>query len=70
MVTSEDVSFAEHIENVQSSKIMLGHLLRNFETRDLKLIKMVNAYIRSKIEYCKLVWSPWKKRYKSVGKNA
>merc|ERR1712121_240687 len=63
VLTSEDVSFAEHIENVvQSSKIMSGLLLRNFDTRDpILLMKMFNAYIRSKIEYCSLIWNPWKK---------
>ena len=62
VLTSEDVSFAEHIENaVQSSKIMSGLLLRIFDTRDPVLMKMFNAYIRSKIEYCSLIWSPWKK---------
>ena len=63
VLTSEDVSFAEHIENVvQSSKIMSGLLLRNFDTRDpILMMKMFNAYIRSKIEYCSLIWSPWRK---------
>merc|ERR1712228_1032457 len=63
VLTSKDVSFEEHIENVvQSSKIMSGLLLRNFETRDPDLmIKMFNAYIKSKIEYCSLIWNPWKK---------
>merc|ERR1711915_116982 len=63
VLTSKDVSFEEHIENVvQSSKIMSGLLLRNFETRDPDLmIKMFNAYIKSKIEYCSLIWNPWEK---------
>ena len=39
VLTSKDVSFEEHIENVvQSSKIMSGLLLRNFETRDPDLM--------------------------------
>merc|ERR1712180_424121 len=25
------------------------------------MIKMFNAYIKSKIEYCSLIWNPWKK---------
>merc|ERR1712180_472072 len=63
VLTSKDVSFEEHIESaLQSSKIMSGLLLRNFETRDPDLmIKMFNAYIKSKIEYCSLIWNPWKK---------
>ena len=40
---------------------MSGLLLRIFDTRDPVLMKMFNAYIRSKIEYCSLIWSPWKK---------
>ena len=66
--TSEGVSFEEHIENVvQSRKIMSGLLLKNFETRDTKLMmKMFDAYIKSKIEYCSLIWNPWKKE--DIGK--
>ena len=52
VLTSEDVSFEEHTENVvQSSKIMSGLLLRNFETIDPELMMMFNAHIKSKIEY-------------------
>ena len=63
VLTSRDVSFEEHLENVvQSSKIMSDLLLRNFETRDPELMmKIFNAYIKSKVEYCSLIWSPWKK---------
>lgn len=56
--TSEDVSFAEYIENfVQSTKIMSGFFIRNFESN------VVNAYT-SKIEYGSLVWNSLKKEEK------
>ena len=63
VLTGEDVSFEEHIEDVvQSSKIRSGMLLRVFETRNPQLmLKMFNSYVRSKMEYCSLVWNPWKK---------
>ena len=38
---------------------MSGLLLRNLETRDPEIMtNMFNAYIKSKIEYCSLIWSP------------
>ena len=37
----------------------MGMLLRTFSTRDKEpMIKMFNAYIKSKLEYCCIVWSP------------
>ena len=61
--TGEDASFEEHIEYlVQTSKIRTGMLLRVLKTRKSKLmIKMFNSYVRSRLEYCSLVWNPWKK---------
>ena len=61
--TGEDASFEEHIEYlVQSSKVRTGMLLREFNTREPDLmIKMFNSYVRSRLEYCSLVWNPWKK---------
>ena len=61
--TEEDASFEEHIEYlVQTSKVRTGMLLREFETREPELmIKMFNSYVRSRLEYCSLVWNPWKK---------
>merc|ERR1712025_16525 len=61
--TGEDASFEEHIEYlVQSSKVRTGMLLTKFNTREPDLmIKMFNSYVRSKLEYCSLVWNPWKK---------
>ena len=63
VLTGKDISFTEHIDDVvQSSKIMSGLLLRNFRTREaMPMMKMFNSHIRSKIEYCSLIWTPWKK---------
>ena len=37
-------------------------LLRHFKTREPELMtKMFNSYVRSRLEYCSLVWNPWKK---------
>ena len=61
--TGEDASFEEHIEYlVQSSKVRTRMLLREFKTREPDLIiKMFNSYVRSRLEYCSMVWYPWKK---------
>ena len=37
-------------------------LLRVFKTREPDLmVQMFNSYVRSRLEYCSLVWNPWKK---------
>ena len=61
--TGEDAFFEEHIEYiVQSSKVKTGMLLGVFKTREPELmIKVFNSYLRSRLEYCSLVWNPWKK---------
>ncbi len=63
ILTSIDVSFTEHIDDiVLASKIKSGLLLRTFKTREAApLLKMFNTYIRSKMEYCSLIWNPQKK---------
>ena len=61
--TGEDASFEDHIEClVQSSKVRTGMLLRHFKTREPEpMTTMFNSYVRSRLEYCSLVWNPWKK---------
>ena len=61
VVTSEDILFREHIDSVVTScKIKQGIILRKFLTRkEEPMMKIFKAYIRSKIDYCCLVWSPW-----------
>ena len=42
----------------------MGMILRTFSTRDKEsMIKMFNTYIKSKLEYCCIVWSPVEQKY-------
>ena len=61
VLANNNLLFKEHIDKiVTSSKIMSGVLLRTFSTRQAgPMMKMFNSYLRSKLEYCSLVWSPW-----------
>ena len=63
VITSRDVSFSEHIDDlVLSSKIKAGLLLRTFKTREAEpMLKMFNSFIRSKLDYCSIIWNPDKK---------
>merc|ERR1711895_254295 len=63
VLTSRDISFSEHIDDlVLSSKIKAGLLLRTFKTREAgPMMKMFNYLIRSKLDYCCLVWNLEKK---------
>ena len=65
VLVTNDLKFKEHINNVtSSSRITMGMLLRTFTTREKDpMIKMFNAYIKSKLEYCCIVWSPYEQRY-------
>ena len=58
--TTNDLLFKEHMEKIiNSSKIVMGMLLRTFSTREKEpMLKMFNTYIKSKLEYCCIVWSP------------
>lgn len=60
IVTSADLLFREHIDSVVlACKIKQGIILRNFTTRKEKpMLKLFKSYIRSKAEYCCIVWSP------------
>ena len=61
IITSSNLLFREHIDNIiLSSKIMSGVLLRTFSTRQEEpMMRMFNSYIKSKLEYCSILWSPW-----------
>ena len=63
ILTSKDVFFTEHLDElVLSSNIKAGLLLRTFKTREAEpMMKMFNSYIRSKLDYCCLIWNPTKK---------
>ena len=44
--------------------VIMGMLLRTFETREREpMIKMFNSYLKSKLEYCCIIWSPNKQQY-------
>jgi len=60
ILAKNDLKFKEHIEKVTTQcKITMGSLLRTFSTREKEpMIKMFNSYIKSKLEYCSIVWSP------------
>ena len=65
ILATNDLKFKDHINNITtSSKIVMGMLLRTFSTREKEpMIKMFNAYIKSKLEYCCIVWSPDELKY-------
>ena len=60
VICNNNLQFKEHINDItMKSKIMSGMLLRTFITRDRKtMMTLFNTYIRSKLEYCSIVWSP------------
>ena len=57
---SKDLQFKEHIDEiVAKSKRMSGMILRTFITRERKtMMQLFNTYIRSRLEYCSVIWSP------------
>ena len=65
VLATNDLLFKEHIDKiVTSSRIVMGMLLRTFSTRDKNpMIKMFNTYVKSKLEYCCIVWSPVQQTY-------
>ena len=60
VICSNNLLFREHIESItMKSKIMSGMILRTFITRDRNImLTLFNAYIKSRLEYCSIVWSP------------
>ena len=65
VLATDDLLFKEHIDKiVTSSRIVMGMLFRTFSTRDKDpMIKMFNTYVKSKLEYCCIVWSPVQQTY-------
>ena len=42
----------------------MGIILRSFFTREREpMMRLFNAYVRSKMEYCSIVWSPSEQAY-------
>merc|ERR1712106_621675 len=64
VVTSADLRFREHIDSVViACKIKQGNILRNFSTRSKEtMLKLYTSHIRSKAEYCCIVWSPTQRK--------
>ena len=60
ILATNDILFKEHISKIiNSSRVIMGMLLRTFSTRDREsMLKMFNTYIKSRLEYCCVVWSP------------
>merc|ERR1712090_112475 len=60
VMASNDLMFKEHIGRITTSnKVIMGMLLRTFSTREREpMIRIFNSYIKSKLEYCNIVWSP------------
>ena len=63
--STNDMMFREHMNKIiNSSKVVMGMLLRTFSTREKEpMLKMFNTYIKSKMEYCCIVWSPIKQKW-------
>ena len=60
VICNNNLLFKEHIDDISmKSKIMSGIILRTFITRDRKtMLILFNTYIRSRLEYCSIIWSP------------
>merc|ERR1712105_418635 len=60
VLATNDLMFKEHIGRITTSnKVIMGMLLRTLSTREREpMIRMFNSYIKSKLEYCNIVWSP------------
>merc|ERR1712002_1376752 len=59
-IASKDLDFKEHINKITTDYlVVMGMLLRAFKTRARgPMIMLYNIFLRSKLEYCCLVWSP------------
>ena len=57
---SNDLMFKEHIDKIiNATRVVMGMLLRTFKTREKEpMITIYNTYIRSRMEYCCVLWSP------------
>ena len=62
VIINEETEFSDHIDRVVAScKVMSGYIFRTFNTREFKpMLMLYKTFIRSKVEYCNLVWAPHK----------
>ena len=60
VITSKNMDFKEHINKITTDcLVVMRVLLRAFETRARgPMIMLYNTFLRSKLEYCCMVWSP------------
>merc|ERR1712121_240934 len=60
VITPKGLDFKENINKITADcLVVMGVLLRTFETRAKgPMIMLYNTFLRSKLEYCRLVWSP------------
>ena len=65
VIVSNDLNFNEHINKITTDCIVImGMLSRTFETREREpMIMMFNSYLKSKLEYCCIIWSPNEQQY-------
>ena len=63
--STNDLLFEEHMKKtINSCRVVSGMLLRTFSTREKEpMLRMFNTYIKSKMEYCCIVWSPVSKKW-------
>ena len=63
--STNDLLFEEHMKKIiNSSKVVMGMLLRTFSTRERgPMMRMFDTYIKSKMEYCCIVWSPVRQKW-------
>ena len=60
VISSNDLDLKKHINKITTDcLVVMGMLLRAFETRARgPMIMLYNTFLRSKLEYCCMVWSP------------
>merc|ERR1711888_205423 len=64
VIVSNDLNFNDHINKITICMVIMEMLLRTFETREREpMIKMFSSYLKSKLEYCCIVWSPNKQQF-------
>merc|ERR1712036_125232 len=60
ILATNDLLFKEHIGKVTTEcRVIMADLMRTFSIRERAvMIKLFNSYIKSKLEYCCVIWSP------------
>ena len=60
VLATNDLMFREHIGKVTTEcRVIMADLMRTFSIREREpMIKLFNSYIKSKLEYCCVIWSP------------